>query len=461
LTAPWPDDPPLDRVLVAGLGVTNTAASRALVHRDRTVVLMDDGERLPGEVLGAELGVAVHHRPSGETLDGLVRSVDAVLPAPGLPERHAVFEAARRAGVPVISELDLARRWDERPVVAVTGTDGKTTVTTLVVDMLEASGVPTAAVGNLEVPLVAAIDDPHPACFVVEASSFRLGHSRHFAPAVGTWLNFGPDHLDVHRDLDAYRRAKARIWAEQVAGQTAVVNLDDPVVAAEVPSRPGVRVWRFGISGSARRSGAEFTEDGALLVGPDGEVLVAREELWRDLPHDRSNALAASATALAAGADPDGVRAALRAFRGLPHRVELVADAGGVRWYDDSKATAPHATLAALAGFERVVLIAGGRNKGLDLIELGSAGNVVGVVGIGEAATQVVAAFPGVPSRLATSMADAVAAAATLAEPPAVVLLSPGCASFDWYSSYAERGDDFAAEVHRLLVVDGGAGGSR
>ncbi len=460
MSAPLPDDPPLERVLVVGLGVTNTAACRALVRRGATVLVADDGDPLPGEVLSAELGVAAHHRPTPQVLAALVGQVDAVLAAPGLPEHHAVFQAARQAGVAVISELDLARRWDDRPLAAVTGTDGKTTVCTLVAAMLEASGVPTAAVGNLEVPLVAAIDDPAPSWFVVEASSFRLGRSLHFAPAVGTWLNFGPDHLDVHDDLDGYRRAKARIFAEQTEGQTAVANHDDPVVASAVPSRPGVRVWRFGITEAARRAGAEFHEDGPLLVGVGGEVLVARDELWRDLPHDRANALAAAATALAAGARPDGVRTALRAFRGLPHRVELVAEVGGVRWYDDSKATAPHATLAALAGFERVVLVAGGRNKGLDLVELGSARNVVGVVGIGEAATAVLAAFPGVPSRRAASMADAVAAAAALADPPAVVLLSPGCASFDWYSSYAERGEDFAAEVRRLLVPDGNRGAS-
>ena len=458
MSAPLPDDPPLERVLVAGLGVTNTAAARALVRRGATVVVTDDGDPLAGETLSAELGVEAHHRPAPEALGALVARVDAVLPAPGLPERHAVFDAARRAGVAVISELDLARRWDDRPVAAVTGTDGKTTVCTLVAAMLEASGVPTAAVGNLEVPLVAAIDDPTPSWFVVEASSFRLGRSLHFAPAVGTWLNFGPDHLDVHNDLDAYRRAKARIFSEQTEGQTAVVNLDDPVVADSVPRRPGVRVWRFGITEAARRAGAQFHQDGPLLVGQGGEVLVGREELWRDLPHDRANALAASATALAAGAHLDGVRTALRAFRGLPHRVELVAEAAGVRWYDDSKATAPHATLAALAGFDRVVLVAGGRNKGLDLAELGAAGNVVGVVGIGEAAAAVVEAFPGVPSRRAASMADAVADAAALADPPAVVLLSPGCASFDWYSSYAERGEDFAAEVRRLLALDGERG---
>jgi UDP-N-acetylmuramoylalanine--D-glutamate ligase len=454
LSAGWADDPILGQVLVVGLGITNTAASRALVRRGASVLLADDGDPLHGEVLAAELGMAFHPRPSAEELGGLLAGVDAFLPAPGLPEHHPAFGAASDLGVPVISELDLARRWDDRPVVAVTGTDGKTTVCTMVAAMLEASGVATDAVGNLDVPLVAAIDDPHPECFVVEASSFRLGHSLHFAPSVGTWLNFAPDHLDVHSDIGAYRRAKARIWAEQGPGDTAVVNLDDPVVVAEAPHRDGVRELRFGTSEAARAAGAELHQDGDLLVAEGGEVLVERAELWRDLPHDRSNALGASATAMAAGATLEGVRSALRSFRGLPHRVELVAESSGVRWYDDSKATAPHATLAALAGFERVVLVAGGRNKGLDLAELGSARNVVAVVGIGEAASEVVGAFPGVPSRRAESMASAVSAAADLADPPAIVLLSPGCASFDWYSSYAERGDDFAAEVRRLLGID-------
>jgi UDP-N-acetylmuramoylalanine--D-glutamate ligase len=190
-----------------------------------------------------------------------------------------------------------------------------------------------------------------------------------------------------------------------------------------------------------------------VLIGPDGQELVRSDELWRSLPHDRSNALAAAATALAGGATAEGVRRALREFRGLPHRVELVGERDGVRWYDDSKATAPHATLAALSGFDAVVLVAGGRNKGLDLGALrAGADRVRAVVGIGESAADVLGAFPGVPGRTADSMADAVAAAHELAGSGDVVLLSPGCASFDWYGSYSERGDDFAAQVRSQVL---------
>ncbi|HNE37941.1 MAG TPA: cyanophycin synthetase, partial [Microthrixaceae bacterium] len=192
--------------------------------------------------------------------------------------------------------------------------------------------------------------------------------------------------------------------------------------------------------------------DGVLVgvAGPDASPvdLVAVADLWRSLPHDRTNALAAAAAALAGGASIDGVRVALVGFRGLPHRVELVGTSGGIRYYDDSKATAPHATLAAVSGFESVVLIAGGRNKGLDLGELRrGADRIRAVVGIGEAVADLLDALAGRPGRPADSMAAAVAAAAELAEPGDVVLLSPGCASFDWYGSYAERGDDFASCV--------------
>ena len=438
--------------LLHGIGVTNAAAARALVEHGRTVALSDDGDPPAAAALVGEFGLALHRSPDREHLGALVDAADAVLPAPGLPESHALFGLAVAAARPVLSEFDLAGAWDDRPVLAVTGTNGKTTVTTLVEKMLVRSGRRTAAVGNLEVPLVAAISDPGPEVFVVEASSFRLAHSRRFAPRVATWLNFAPDHLDVHRTLDDYRRAKARIWDDQGRTDTAVANADDPVVAAAADAlRPdGPAVVRYALDGGR---GAAFHQSGDVLVGPDGLELVAVGELWRDLPHDRSNALAASATALAGGASIHGVRAALRSFRGLPHRVELVGERDGVRYYDDSKATAPHATLAAIRGFASVVLVAGGRNKGLDLQALGDAGDrVSAVVGIGEAGPDVVRAFPGRPSTVSTSMADAVEAAAGLARAGDVVLLSPGCASFDWYGSYAERGDDFAAQV-RVLVL--------
>jgi UDP-N-acetylmuramoylalanine--D-glutamate ligase len=445
--------------LLVGMGVTNRAAARALVRRGRQVVLVDDGDAAALGSFAATLAteqpdasVEHVHAPAASALASLVGRVDAVVPTPGLPERHPLFEAAAAAGVAVLSEFDLAGAWDDRPVLAVTGTNGKTTVTTLVHEMLTASGRRSAAVGNTEVPLVAAIEEPSTEVFVVEASSFRLAHSRRFRPRVATWLNFAEDHLDVHLSVQAYHDAKARIWADQGPDDVAVANMDDPVVAAAVPRRPeGPRLVRYGLGTDHGRP--ELTEVGGELLGPDGASLVRTEELWSTLPHDRSNALAAAATALEGGADLVGVRAALRAFRGLAHRVQLVAEHAGVGWYDDSKATAPHATLAALAGFDSVVLVAGGRNKGLDLSSLGAAAERVrAVVGIGEAASDVVAAFPGTPGVVASSMGDAVQAAAELARAGDVVLLSPGCASFDWYGSYAERGDDFVDRVHALLA---------
>jgi UDP-N-acetylmuramoylalanine--D-glutamate ligase len=431
--------------LVVGLGITGRAVARALARRGHVVLLVDDRPGDPARALAAELAVELHERPDGDRLAALAKQAGVLVPAPGLPESHAVFAAAAAAGVPVVSELDLAALWDDRPCVAITGTDGKTTVTTLVTAMLEASGLHAIDAGNTDVPLVTAIDDPTVQVFVVEASSFRLTAVRDFRPRVGTWLNWAPDHLDVHRDLAGYEAAKARLWSTLTRDEVAVANADDPVVMSHTPGVP--RVETFGLGR------ADWHVADGELRGPDGTTLVAVDELFRSFPHDVSNALAAAATALGVGATLDGVRSTLRNFRGLPHRVALVGEAGGVRWYDDSKATAPHATLAAVRGFDSVVLIAGGHNKGLDLGELAAAADRLrAVVAIGDAAADVEAAFDDVvPVRRATSMDRAVAAAAELARPGDAVLLSPGCASFDWYRSYGERGDDFVRAVTELL----------
>ncbi len=389
--------------------------------------------------------------PDADALADLVAAVDAVVPSPGVPDHHPVFAAARRAGVPLQSEFDLAARWDRRPQVAITGTNGKTTVTELTRSMLQASGLRAVAVGNTEIPLVAAIDDPSTDVFVVEASSFRLLHSSHYAPDVATWLNLAPDHLDNHSTLEAYIAAKARIWVDQSPDQVAIGNADDPVVVAHLDRAPAMHVT-FGLA-----AGADYHLNGDRLVLADGTVLATTDELHRSFPHDLANALAAAASTLHGGGTADGARTALLAFRGLPHRVTLVGEAEGVRWYDDSKATAPHATRAALQGFDSVVLIAGGRNKGLDLSELAAdADHVRAVVAIGDAAEEVGAAFDGLcPVRMARSMDEAVAEAAALARAGDAVLLSPGCASFDWYGSYAERGDDFARAVQARLGESG------
>lgn len=438
--------------LVLGLGVTGRAVLRALVGHGDAAVVADDRPTDTGRALAAELGVELVEAPDAVRLAALVGEADAVLPSPGVPDHHPVFELAARLDVPVLSEFDLAGRWDHRPQVAITGTDGKTTVTELVRAMLEASGLRAAAVGNTEVPLVAAIDDPTTDVFVVEASSFRLLHSQRYAPAVGTWLNLAPDHLDSHATLEGYVAAKARLWAWQSSDQVAIGNADDPIVAAHLATAPARHVT-FGTSPDA-----DHRVERERLVLADGSLLATAGELHRAFPHDLLNAVAAAASALHVGGSAAGARTALLEFRGLPHRVSLVGEAGGVSWYDDSKATAPHATRAALRGFGSVVLIAGGRNKGLDLGDLAvEAPRLRGVVAIGEAADEVAQAFDDlVPVRRATSMDEAVDAAAGLARAGDAVLLSPACASFDWYRSYAERGDDFVRAV-RVHLASAGA----
>jgi UDP-N-acetylmuramoylalanine--D-glutamate ligase len=444
--SPDPDTGALARdVLVVGFGITGEAMARAVLARGGAVRATDDHPSAERRRRADLAGVDLLEAPDREQWRVLVEGRTAVLPAPGLPDAHPVFAAATEASVAVLSEFDLARFWDDRPILAITGTNGKTTVTTLVTEMMEASGLRAEAVGNTEVPLVTAIDDPATEVFVVEASSFRLGHTRRFEPTAATWLNFAPDHLDVHATLEGYEQAKARIWRDLGPDRgTAVANADDPTVMANRNS--DARTVTFGLGGPGT---ADYTVDGSRLVGPAGDTIVEVGALFRALPHDLSNALAAAATAFAGGASSDGVRRALEGFRGLSHRVELVGEHDGVRWYDDSKATAPHATLAAVRGFDSVVLIAGGRNKGIDLGPLADAApHVRSVVAIGDAAAEVADAFAGIrPVVRATSMADAVALAAEAARSGDAVVLSPGCASFDWYGSYAERGDDFARLV--------------
>jgi UDP-N-acetylmuramoylalanine--D-glutamate ligase len=369
-----------------------------------------------------------------------------------------VYAAAAAAGVAVHSELELG--WErlrdrpaaERPaLVAITGTNGKTTVTSLVAAMLVSSGLVAVAAGNIGLPFIDAAALAADV-LVAEVSSFQLQYTDSFHPAVSCWLNLAEDHLDWHPTAAHYAAAKARIWACQSPGDTAVVNRDDPAVMAAaadphhgVPA--GVEVVAFGLAAG------DYRQDGEVLLGPGGTLLVKSSELTRSLPLDVANALAAAATARAAGASIEGCQTALRQFTALPHRVELVAERDGVRWYDDSKSTTPASVLAAVAGFESVVLIAGGRNKGLDLGVLGQATpRLRAVVAIGEAAEDVEAAFSGrVPLTRAASMAAAVAAAANVAVPGDVVLLSPGCASFDWYRSYAERGEEFTTLVAELV----------
>ncbi len=446
----------MGRTLVYGLALAGEATVRALLARGERVVVADDRPAPSALETAAALGVDLYEAPSPARLARLVERCDLVVPSPGVPERHRLFIAARRAGVPVRTEIDLAWSWEQerpggpRPMVAVTGTDGKTTTTLLATAMLEAAGLRAVAAGNTDVPLVTAVDLDVDA-FVVECTSFRLAFLSGFRAEAAVWLNFAPDHLDWHDDLASYEAAKARVWERQRPDDVAIGNAEDEVVARRLAAARARRVT-FG------EHRGDYRVEGDVLTGPGGTIVEAGA-LRRSLPHDRTNALAAAAAVLETGlAGRDAVADALRRFEGPPHRISLVGESGGVRWYDDSKATTPHAALAAMRSFPGggIVLIAGGRNKGLDLAPLATAGDhLAAVVAIGEAAGEVEAAFAGtgVAVVAAGSMDDAVRLAAGRARPGDVVLLSPGCASFDAYTGYAARGDDFARAVREEVLT--------
>ena len=440
----------MSTALVYGVAITGAAVARALHDRGWTVLVADDAPSDAKSEVAAAVGTELIARPDAATLDALVAEADIVFPAPGVPETHAVIAAAVRHGKPIHTELDLAYQWEQeraggaRPMLAVTGTDGKTTTTMMAAAMLRCAGLKVAAVGNTEVPLIAALDTDVDA-FVVECSSFRLNWLDHFRSEASVWLNLAPDHQNWHVSMAAYEAAKARLWSHNRADDVAVGCATDPVVLRNL-GRVAGRTRTFG------GDDGDYRLVGSTLIGPGG-ALVERSTMTRDLPHDVTNALAAAAIAIESGLATSGaVAEALATFEHPPHRIEPVGDFGGARWYNDSKATTPHAAVTAIRGFHDIVLLAGGRNKGLDLASLAEEHDrIKAVVALGEAAAIVHDAFaPWCPVVDAESMPAAVAAAAAFAGPGDTVLLSPACASFDWYpdGGYPARGDDFKRLVH-------------
>ena len=440
--------------LIYGLAVAGAATARALMARGFDVVTADDVDTPARRQLAADLGVDLLIAPDDAQLAAVVGHSDVVVPAPGVPEGHRVIIECRRAGRRIASEIELAYEWEQqrpggpRPILAVTGTDGKTTTTLLTVAMLEAGGCRAVAAGNTDVPLVTAVELDIDA-YVVECTSFRLAWTEHFRSEAAAWLNLAPDHLNWHDSLASYAAAKSKIFANQRSSDVAIGYADDPVVMRHLATAPGRHVT-FG------SAGADYRADGGVLRSPHGEITPV-SAMRRSLPHDVTNGLAAAALVLESGlADVSSVATALESFIGPPHRIELIAEAGGVAWFNDSKATTPHAAAAAIGGFGRVVLIAGGRNKGLDLAPLAADPERIStVVAIGESSGDVTAAFAatGIPIVVAASMSEAVDVAGAAALPGDVVLLSPGCASFDWYpdGGFEARGDHFRDVVRQYL----------
>ena len=430
------------RVAVLGLARSGAAAARALLDRGASVTLLDaaDGDAQRALASGLPTATAILGRADPADLAG----AELVVTSPGVPWAHPWLEAARARDVRLWSEVELAYQLGIEPLIGITGTNGKTTTTEMVAAILRADGRNAAAAGNVGAPLIEA--DPATQ-IVAELSSFQLAAIQDLRVPVAVLLNLGHDHLDWHPDLEHYGRSKARIFENQRPGDTAIVYADPlcgalagSTVATQVPFLP-----------TSVPLGGAGVEDGMVFV-PHGEV-IAVEDLPSTARPFVADAVAAAAACAAVGVEAATIATALRSFRLPPHRLEMVATIGGVTYIDDSKATDPHATLAALEARRDVVLIAGGLNKGLDLTELRAGlGSLKAVVAIGAAAAEVVAAFEGTHLIVmtATDMEGAVAAARDLARDGDTVLLSPACASFDMFSSYAERGDAFRAAVEGL-----------
>ncbi|MDP9342216.1 MAG: UDP-N-acetylmuramoyl-L-alanine--D-glutamate ligase, partial [Actinomycetota bacterium] len=371
-----------------------------------------------------------------------------VVTSPGVPEHAPILQEATARGIPIWSELELGARLCDAPYVAITGTNGKTTTTEMVAGAMRAAGLDAVACGNVGYPFSLAAGEGHDA-LAVEASSFQLRFHERFHPRVSILLNVAPDHLDWHGSMEAYGQAKARVFSLQRAGDIHVGNGDDAAAAAISASAPCPVVW-FRLVGPAEGE-VGYRDDGVLVSRLGGDAVELGTPRGESEAF-RADAAAAAAASLAFGLDPDAVRRALASFQPLRHRGEVVATVGSVRFVDNSKATNPHAALAALAGLERAVLVAGGLSRGLDLSPLTAAlPALAGVVVLGETGPEIAALFEGsVPVQKAGSIEEAVTLGIELAPPGGVVILAPACASQDMFRDYAERGDRFAAAARAL-----------
>jgi UDP-N-acetylmuramoylalanine--D-glutamate ligase len=431
-------------VLVLGLGVSGRSAANFCAARGARVVAADErgADAIEGlQTLEAGIERVVGH-PFPDAAD-----FDLVVPSPGVaPARYSA--AARR----VWGDVELAFRALQVPIVAVTGTNGKSTTTRLVELMLRGAGLRVRAAGNLGEPALSLVGEAIDVA-VLEVSSFQLETTEAFCPRVAAILNVTPDHLDRHGSFEAYRAAKALILAHQQAQDVAVLNFDDPNVRSLAAQAHG-RVLPFRAAG-ALAHGVWLDAGSVVLSDEDGTSLrIPLDGLQLAGAHNLENTLAALAAAWAAGAEPERAASALAGFRGLPHRMEEVARVAGVLYMNDSKATNPSAAQRSLASRDTpVVWIAGGRDKGLDFGSLAeaAAGRVRAAVLLGEAAGKLEEALAGrVESHGACCLEQAVRAAARLARPGDVVLLAPACASQDQFRDFEERGERFRAAVAAL-----------
>jgi UDP-N-acetylmuramoylalanine--D-glutamate ligase len=448
MSSPAFDSAGLERAYVLGLGLSGVAAARLL--RSRGVQLVASDRRPAGELALGELaqdsGVELRLGETEPRLPAGADAVDAVVASPGVPSSHPLFAAARAAGIPVVAEVELAFELLEGEVVAITGSNGKSTTTAMTGALLAAGGFPVEVCGNIGKPLSAVVAGPLGRLFVVELSSFQLETIHRFRPRAAALLNLSPDHLDRHGDLRGYLASKQRIFMNQGPGDLAVLNADEVDVAAT----PTASRRRFFSSSTAVGDGCHLAGDFVVSVtaGVEGERLFAASDVPLPGPHNLENAMAAALLAQEWGIGAERIGQALRGFTGLPHRVQLVERIDGVAYFDDSKGTNVAATARSLESFAdgSVHLVLGGRNKGADFAYLAEAvaRKAVRIYAIGESAEAIAKALERLaPVERSENLENAVAAAAATAKAGEVVLLSPACASFDQFRDYIDRGEQF------------------
>jgi UDP-N-acetylmuramoylalanine--D-glutamate ligase len=438
--------------VVVGLGKTGASCVRYLAKRGDRVSATDSRSTPPGLTELGDLAATVTLRLGGFDLS-LLEGASRVLMSPGISLNEPIAQTARARGIDVLGDIELFARDVKAPVIGVTGTNGKSTVTTLVARMAAAAGRRVLAGGNLGEPALDLLEQPKPDLYVLELSSFQLETTSSLVLQAAVVLNVTADHLDRYPSIEAYARAKGRIFAK---ASTVVLNADDPWVSAmrdQAYRGDGAQTVTFSIE----RSDTDFSllrTGGQVFLARRGEALLDVARMKISGLHNAANALAALALGEAAGLPMPHMLSALESFPGLSHRSSWVADIAGVRYVDDSKGTNVGATTAAVAGMAGpLVMIAGGEGKGQDFTPLADAfrGKVREAVLIGRDAPQIAEALVDVcKTRNAASMEDAVAEATRAARPGDTVLLSPACASFDMFRDYGHRGDVFAAAVLKL-----------
>jgi UDP-N-acetylmuramoylalanine--D-glutamate ligase len=442
-------------ILVVGLGSSGLAVVRYLVREGASVTVSDvkKEEDLDPGTIGEMRAMGVTLETGGHRVDTFTRS-EQIIVSPGVPLDLAPLAAAKEKGIPVTGEMDLAVQMMNTPVVAVTGTNGKSTVTAFLGALLQNAGHKVFVGGNLGTPLIDyAASGSKADVAVVEVSSFQLDTMEGFSPLVALLLNVTPDHLDRYRNYEAYVQSKLKIFKNQGAGDFAILNDDDDVLSSFVPQKD-VSVLRYGIKKKDLRHA--FGEGKGIRAGLPGKESHFFDLQKCPLPgkHNVENMMAAALAGLAMNVEPPVIQHTMNTFQGLPHRLEFAGRIREVEFYDDSKATNVDAAIRSIASFDRpIVLIAGGRHKGGDYAPLVrvAAGRVKKAFLLGESQQLMAEAFEDkIPYATAEGMKDAVAKAFSVAKPHDVVLLAPACSSFDMFTDYAHRGRAFKEAVERL-----------